>query len=162
MQASKSYKQNLIELEERRQKALQDATGKASLGKREFLEKERANIARFQEDQQNTDQSIVEQLYSLEVKLKVGQQRAKNWQDENRMGKAKNFNQRVETIKEVRLNGAGEREEREKEKLAKMMAKQKKMAEFSKMKADEQSYISAQRQERAQVNQQKVDQVKKT
>lgn len=78
------------------------------------------------------------------------------------MGKARNFNQKVETIKEVRLNGAGEREEREKEKLAKMMAKQKKMAEFSKMKADEQSYISAQRQERAQVNQQKVDQVKKT
>jgi len=85
----------------------------------------------------------VEQLYSLEVKLKVGQQRAKNWQDENRKGKAQNFNQRVETIKEVRLNGAGEREEREKEKLAKMMAKQKKMAEFSKMKADEQSYITA-------------------
>ena len=53
------------------------------------------------------------------------------------MGKARNFNQKVETIKEVRLNGAGEREEREKEKLAKMMAKQKKMAEFSKMKADE-------------------------
>lgn len=40
----------------------------------------------------------MESLYSLEVKLKVGQQRSKNWLDENKKGKAQNFNKRVDAV----------------------------------------------------------------
>lgn len=96
------------------------------------MEREKAIQARRNEDKMSADQSIVEQLYSLEVKLKVGQQRAKNWTDENRKGKAQGFNKRVETIKEYRESGAGEREQIERERITKVMAKQKKIADFSK------------------------------
>ena len=55
---------------------------------------------RHEEDVNSVDQSIVKSLYSLEVKLKVGQQRANNWQDENRKGKAAMFNQRVDHLRD--------------------------------------------------------------
>ena len=80
-------------------------------------------------------------LYSLEVKLKVGQQRAKNYQDANIKGKAQNFNQKVETIKEKQtISGSSLQEEKELERLNKVVAKQQKMSDFSKFKQEEAQY----------------------
>jgi len=44
------------------------------------------------------DEAIVHSLYSLEVKLKVGQERSKNWKDENIKGKAENHNRYIDGI----------------------------------------------------------------
>jgi len=92
----KNYKMNIQELEERRQKVSDAAQSKAKQGQREFLERERAQKVRLDEERLTTDQSIVQQLYSLEVKLKVGQERAKNWKNENLIAKAQEFNKRVD------------------------------------------------------------------
>ena len=49
------------------------------------------------------DEQIVSQLYAVEVKLKQSQQRAKNYTDQNRKGKAESFNKRVENVREQSL-----------------------------------------------------------
>ena len=84
----RNYKQNLAEIEERRLKAIELESGKARKGQNDFLTKERETQKRQVLDKSAADQDIVESLYSLEVKLQVGQQRAKNWQEDNIIGKA--------------------------------------------------------------------------
>ena len=97
----------MMEVEVRRQKALEADAGKARQGQKEFLSRERAAKVRQNEDQSAVDQNIVESLYSLEVKLQVGQQRAKHWQDENIKHKAQQMNNKVEQIKEVKTSHIG-------------------------------------------------------
>jgi len=73
-------------------KALADQVVKTKNAGKEIIKREQAEFDRITNDRNNTDQSIVESLYSLEVKLKVGQMRAKNWQDHNRKEKAQFYN----------------------------------------------------------------------
>ena len=68
----KNFKENMLEIQERRQKAIQAETGIAKKGMKEFQVRERAAIVRQTEDRTAADQEIVESLYSLEVKLQVG------------------------------------------------------------------------------------------
>ena len=108
------------------------------------------------------DQEIDDSLYTLEIKLQTGQQRAKNWHDENIKGKAYKHNKRVEEIKEVHTSVSGSQSEAiELERLNKLVAKTQKMQEFSKIKEDEAAYISQHRGERAQAIQQRVEQAKR-
>ena len=124
--------------------------GKARKGLKEFLVRERTTQEKLTEDKNVADQEIVESLYSLEVKLQIGQQRAKNWQDENIKGKAHKHNKRVEEIKEVHTSVSGSNNEsKELERLNKLIAKQQKIQDFSKIKQDEADYISQHRNERA-------------
>ena len=44
-----------------------------------MIKREREHKAKVDMDHERTDEAIVHSLYSLEVKLKVGQERAKNW-----------------------------------------------------------------------------------
>jgi len=88
------------------------------------LARQRANLARQEEERQSVDQSIVQSLYSLEVKLKVGQDRSKNWKDQNLKGKAQNFNKRVDEIKSINMSsGAGSAEQLELERMNKVVQK---------------------------------------
>ena len=71
----------------------------------------------------------------------MGQQRAKNWQDEKIRDKAQSFNRRVEEIKDINSSqGAGAFEQKEIERLNKVVAKQQKITEFSKQKQEEANY----------------------
>ena len=61
--------------------------------------RERAKKERLDNERDVTNEKILVQLYSHEAKIKVGQERAKNYQDENIKGKAENHNRRVEEVK---------------------------------------------------------------
>ena len=97
-----------------------------------------------------TDQSIVKSLYSLEIKLKVGQQRANNWTDEHRKNRAKIQNQKVQDIQEKQgTMGASIQEEKEIERLNKVVAKQQKINDCVKFKQEEAQYNNEKRLEKA-------------
>ena len=92
IQSIRSFKQNIQEVEDRIQKKQEFEDSKARQGQKDFKQRERDALARRKDDRVTADEQIVSQLYAVEVKLKVGQQRAKNWQDQNRKGKAEHFN----------------------------------------------------------------------
>ena len=95
----KTYKKNMADLEERQKKAVEDDEAQARQGKKEFIKRDRALQARANQDRELNDETIVHSLYSLEVKLKTGAERAKNWQNENIVGKAHNHVRRVEEVR---------------------------------------------------------------
>ena len=128
-QSVQKFKANMIEIEERRQKHLQDENGKAARGQKDFIKRERALHALANQNKEMADEAIVHSLYSLEVKLKVGQERSKNWKDENIKGKAENHNRYIDGI-----NGPARTSSVEQiaiEKLNKVVSKQQRMVEFS-------------------------------
>ena len=95
----KSYKASMGEQEQRRLKQLEDESLRARHGKKEVLQRERAIKARHDREEENTDQSIVHSLYALEVKLKVGADRARHMLDQNVKLKAQDHNKRIEEVK---------------------------------------------------------------
>ena len=139
----KQFKASIAEVEDRKAKSLAHAESIAAQGKRDFLARERAAKERSANNTNQDDQAIVESLYTLEVKLKVGQQRAKNWHDKQVKEKAANFNKRVEDLHDDG-NAAGlkaAQEAKEMERLRQVVNKDQKMKEFAKLREDNHNYI---------------------
>ena len=109
------------------------------------------------------DQAIVESLYTLEVKLKVGQQRAQNWQEKQIKQKAANFNQKVANLHDEN-NATGLKaasEAKEMERLRQVVTKDQKMKEFAKLREENNNYIKQQNSDRANLVKMRVEQAKK-
>ena len=94
------------EMEERRAKKIEEDQLRARHGKKEVLQREKAIKERHDREEEDADQSIVHSLYALEVKLKVGAERAKNWQDSNVKAKAQDHNKRIDEVKIAQAEGA--------------------------------------------------------
>jgi hypothetical protein len=74
----------------------------------------------------------------------VGQDRAKNWRDQNVVGKAVSHNQRIEEVKGLKANnGTSSAEKLEIERLNKVVQKQQRMVDFAKHKKEEENYNNA-------------------
>ena len=132
-------------------RAQNSENSRARQEKRSFIEKEQMAKMKQKEDQMMADQQIVKSLYSLEVKLKVGQQRAHTYQDQNIRRPAQASNQKVQNIQEMQnTEFAQAQEQKELERFGKVVAKQQKMSDFQKFKQEEQQYISQNRIEKAQ------------
>ena len=132
-------------------RAQNSENSRARQEKRSFIEKEQMAKMKQKEDQMMADQQIVKSLYSLEVKLKVGQQRAHTYQDQNIRKPAQASNQKVQNIQEMQnTEFAQAQEQKELERFGKVVAKQQKMSDFQKFKQEEQQYISQNRIEKAQ------------
>lgn len=143
----------MMELEARRQKMTEDENKRALRGQKDFLHQEMTTKARQNQERELTDEKIVHSLYSLEIKLKDGQMRAKNWQEENLKGKARMHNKKVEEIKGFNSSiGTSSQEQLGIERLNKVVKKSQQVAEFTKIKKEDEVYENERRRERAQAN----------
>ena len=133
------------ELEERRKNTLDNENKKAKQGQRDFLERERAAQRRNTEDSKAANEEIVAKLFSLEVKLNKSQQKHLKTTND-RKGKALNFNLRVERTRENNASAPPEKQ-RDTITLNKIVEKQRKITEFSKLKNEDSEYNSHLRQQ---------------
>ena len=119
----KKFKANMDELETRKKKMEDAELDKAKDARKEFANRQKA--AKFrQEQERREDEKIVHSLYNIEVKSKLGQDRAKNWTEHQIKGKAQTMNKRVDDLKSIAgTTGTSSREQLEIDRLAKVVAK---------------------------------------